>query len=233
MILGTSVNGTTSLPGYSPNYASNMKNVLNMCTLREVLRPGNGCPGLHEVFFGFIFLSFREYLILFKSLRIRKKEKQCHKNLSRFKTSERNIQLYRPTATRMGTWMVSIDTSHSLILTWKIIQEKREKYFQCNSIYWRQEWWVNRVVLTRLRSSRFLSCSKRFRTGGKLQDKNCKRVRKIGSRGGGEAHHPLPLVVRPLPTSRQCFAYPRRAHPFLAWSISNKGKKTAATRAKF
>ena len=136
-------------------------------------------------------------------------------------------------ATRMGTWMVSIDTCHSLISTWKIIQEKREQYFQCNCVYWRQEWWVNRVISTRLCSSRFLSFSKRFRTGRKLRDENCERVRKIGSKEGGETPHPLPLVARSIPTSPQSFAHPRRAPPFLAWSISNKGKETAATRAKF
>ena len=43
------------------------------------------------------------------------------------KISERNIRLHRPTATQMGTWMVSIDTCHSLISMQKIIHEKREQ----------------------------------------------------------------------------------------------------------
>lgn len=44
---------------------------------------------------------------------------------------------------------------------------------------------------------------------------------------------PLPIFVHPLPTCPQFLAYPRRAPPSLARSISTpKGRETAATQAK-
>ena len=47
------------------------------------------------------------------------------------------------------------------------------------------------------------------------------------------APQPLPIFVHPLPTCPQFLAYPRRAPPSLARSISTpKGRETAATQAK-
>ena len=56
-----------------------MKNALNMCTLREVLRHGNGCPGLHEVFFGFIFFHLENILSYSNRLGSAKKKNNATK----------------------------------------------------------------------------------------------------------------------------------------------------------
>ena len=80
-------------------------------------------------------------------------------------------------------------------------------------------WDQSLSVKCSLRSSRFLSFSKRLQ-----RDKNCERVQKIRSRGGG--------VTCPLSTSPQFLAHPRRALPFPASPMS-KGKETAAAQAMF
>ena len=110
-------------------------------------------------FFFFLFFFFRfcynfgENFAYSKSPKMRKKIKTLRKNLLRFKTSEKksekNIRLHR--------------YSHRYLLIHVIhwyprgtsFKKKKAKEQHCSiSVCWRQEWWVNRAILTGLVFSR-------------------------------------------------------------------------------
>ena len=103
-------------------------------------------------FFRFCY-NFGENFAHSKSPKMRKKIKTLRKNLLRFKTSEKKNprKTYGCTATRIGIyWHMSFIDIHVELHS----RKKKQKNSTSISVCWRQEWWVNRAILTGLVFSR-------------------------------------------------------------------------------